>query len=107
MNKDSDQATVGFINNGYDEVTSFQSELYISLFEAVWCIFTFFIHGPVIHHDVHLEDGRRNILKPRKYEGAFRKPERNQSDSFFSPCETDAFTKSFLGNTIPSFCTSV
>ena len=61
VNKGSVLATIG-IQNSYDEVLQFQNGRYISTSEATWRIFSFPIHErfpPIIHLDVHLENGQR------------------------------------------------
>ncbi|GBP61498.1 hypothetical protein EVAR_34735_1 [Eumeta japonica] len=108
VNKDSDQATVGFTNNNNDEVTRFQSGRYISSSEAVWRILSFPIHErhpPVIHLDIHLEGGQRIYFNPENVTERLESPRRTTLLAFFNLCETDAFAKTLLYHEVPSFYT--
>ncbi|XP_036347381.1 uncharacterized protein LOC118756745, partial [Rhagoletis pomonella] len=108
VNKGSDQATFGLQSSDRDEVTKYQSGRYISTSEAVWRILGFSIHErhpPVMHLDVHLENGQRVYFNPENVRERLENPPSTTLLAYFNLCQQDSFAQTLLYNEIPSYYT--
>ncbi|XP_044596684.1 uncharacterized protein LOC123273344 [Cotesia glomerata] len=105
MNKGSDKATFG-LKDENDEITRYQSGRYISTSEAVWRILSFPIHErfpPVVHLDVHLENGQRIYFNPVNLNNQIENPRNTTLMAFFKLCQEDDFAKTLLYDEIPLY----
>lgn len=94
----SDQATFKFQNEN-DEIEVFQSNLYISSSDAVWRVLAFPIHEcypPVIHLDIHLENGQKIYFNPDNVLERVENPKNTTLLAFFKLCQDDAFTRTLM-----------
>ena len=105
INKGSDQAVFG-VQNENDEVSRYQTGRYVSSSEAVWPIFGFPIHGrypTVTHLAVHLENGQRVYFTEETAHTVSESPPETTLTAFFKLCATDAFARTLLYNSVPSY----
>ncbi|XP_053595538.1 uncharacterized protein LOC128667851 [Microplitis demolitor] len=105
VNKGSDQATFG-LKNENDEITKYQSGRYISTSEATWRIMSFPIHErfpPVVHLDVHLENGQRVYFNTENVIDQITNPKNTTLLAYFQLCREEIFAKTLLYDEVPAY----
>jgi hypothetical protein len=91
-----------------DEVDNFQMGRYISSNEAIWRIFEFPIHEhypPVVHLNVHLENGQRVVFSKENMLEQGVKPPNTTLTAFFDLCQMDLFARTLLYPDVPRYYT--
>ncbi|XP_054734508.1 uncharacterized protein LOC129241988 [Anastrepha obliqua] len=108
VNKGSDMAVFGAVQNDNDEIKKYQMGRYISSNEAIWRIFSFPIHErhpTVVHLAVHLENGQRVYFTPENAALRATSAPITTLTAFFHLCQSDNFARTLLYAEVPQYFT--